>query len=138
MLMEELKRAIQPGDKFIMKCDIFSRKKRIHDDVICAVEVIKAYPNGWYILKAIEEYEEAIRCKKKKKVISDIKKHRFEHEIHVSLGALIADGNLGAILSSYELSDVLKSKTLRELFEDKVLGERIIKDKLVGRRICLR
>ena len=136
--IDELKKAIQPGDKFVMKCKIFSHKKRCLDECICTVEVIKAYPCGWYILKVIEEYEEIVRYKKKRKVISDIKTHKFEHEIQATIGALLADSSLGGILSSYELRDVLETKTLRELLEDKELGKRIIEDGLKGRRICLR
>lgn len=115
---EEIHKAIQPGDTFMMKCELFAKENAIPTDVICEVEVKKMYHN-WCELKVIEEREEVVYGKKKKR---SIRTKRVEHDMSATIGQILMDSALGAILCSPALSKVLEKKTLKELLEDKELG----------------
>ena len=119
---EEIHKAIQPGDTFMMKCELFSGENALAIDVICEVEVKKVYHN-WCELKAVEEIEEVVHSKKKKRAIR-IK--RVEHDMSPTIGQILMDSTLGAILCSPSLSKVLEKKTLKELLEDKDLGRKLL------------
>lgn len=119
---KEIHEAIQPGDTFMMKCELFSGENALAIDVICEVEVKKVYHN-WCEIKAIEERKEVVRDKKKKKAIR-IK--IVEHDMSATIGQILMDSTLGAILCSPSLSKVLEKKTLKELLEDKELGRKLL------------
>nr|DAN69874.1 MAG TPA: hypothetical protein [Caudoviricetes sp.] len=119
---EEIHEAIQPGDKFMMKCELFSGENALATDVIWEVEVKKVYHN-WCELKIIEEREEAAHGKKKKKAVR-IK--RIERSMSATIGQILTDSTLGAILCNPSLSRVLEKKTLKELLEDKELGRKLL------------
>ena len=119
---KEIHQAIQPGDTFMMKCELFSGENALATDVICEVEVKKVYHN-WCELKVIEEREEVAHGKKKKKAVR-IK--RIERSMSATIGQILTDSTLGAILCSPSLSKVLEKKTLKELLEDKELGRKLL------------
>ena len=119
---EEIHKAIQPGDTFMMKCELFMKENAVPTDVICEVEVKKVYHN-WCELKAIEEREEVIHGKKKKR---SIRTKRVEHDMSATIGQILTDSTLGVILSSPALSKMLETKTLKELLEDKELGRKLL------------
>lgn len=119
---EEIHKAIQPGDTFMMKCELFAKENAIPTDVICEVEVKKMYHN-WCELKVIEEREEVVYGKKKKR---SIRTKRVEHDMSATIGQILMDSALGAILCSPALSKVLEKKTLKELLEDKELGRNLL------------
>lgn len=119
---EEIHKAIQPGDTFMMKCELFMKENAVPTDVICEVEVKKVYHN-WCELKVIEEREEVVHGKKKKRAI---KIKRVEHDMSATIGQILNDSTLGAILCSPSLSKVLEKKTLKELLEDKELGRKLL------------
>lgn len=119
---KEIHQAIQPGDTFMMKCELFSGESAIPTDVICEVTVKKKYHN-WCELKVIEEKEEVVYGKKKKRAIR-IK--RVEHDISATIGQILMDSALGAILCNPVLGKVLEKKTLKELLEDKDLGRKLL------------
>lgn len=119
---KEIHKAIQPGDKFMMKCELFIKENAVPTDVICEVEVKKVYHN-WCELKVIEEKEEVVYSKKKKKAIR-IK--RVEYDISPTIGQILMDSTLGAILCSPALGKALEKKTLKELLEDKELGRKLL------------
>ncbi len=119
---EEIHKAIQPGDTFMMKCELFIKENAVPTDVICEVEVKKVYHN-WCELKAIEEREEVVHGKKKKKTIR-IK--IVEHDMPATIGQILTDSTLGAILCNPVLGKVLEKKTLKELLEDKDLGRKLL------------
>ena len=119
---EEIHKAIQPGDTFMMKCKLFAKENAIPTDVICEVEVKKMYHN-WCELKVIEEREEVVYGKKKKR---SIRTKRVEHDMSATIGQILMDSALGAILCSPALSKVLEKKTLKELLEDKELGRNLL------------
>ena len=91
-------------------------------DVICEVEVKKVYRN-WCELKVIEEREEVVHGKKKKKVIR-IK--RVEHDMSATIGQMLTDSALGMVLSSPALSKILETKSLKEVLEDRELGRKLL------------
>ena len=119
---EEIHKAIQPGDTFMMKCELFAKENAVPTDVICEVEVKKMYHN-WCELKVIEEREEVVHAKKKKKAIR-IK--RVEHDMSAKIGQILMDSALGAILCSPALSKALEERSLKELLEDKELGRKLL------------
>ena len=119
---KEIHQAIQPGDTFMMKCELFSGENALATDVICEVEVKKLYHN-WCELKVIEEREEVAHGKKKKKAVR-IK--RIERSMSATIGQILTDSTLGAILCSPALSKALEKKTLKELLEDKELGRKLL------------
>lgn len=119
---KEIHQAIQPGDTFMMKCELFSGENALATDVICEVEVKKVYHN-WCELKVIEEREEVAHGKKKKKAVR-IK--RIERSMSATIGQILTDSTLGAILCSPALSKALEKKTLKELLEDKELGRKLL------------
>lgn len=119
---KEIHEAIQPGDTFMMKCELFSGENALAIDVICEVEIKKVYHN-WCELKAIEEREEVARDKKKKRYVR-IK--RVEHDMSATIGQILTDSALGAILCSPALGKALEKKTLKELLEDKDLGRKLL------------
>ena len=119
---EEIHKAIQPGDTFMMKCELFAKENAVPTDVIFEVEVKKMYHN-WCELKVIEEREEAVYGKKKKR---SVRIKRVEHDMSATIGQILMDSTLGAILCSPSLSKVLEKKTLKELLEDRELGKRLL------------
>lgn len=119
---KEIHEAIQPGDGFMMKCELFSGENALAIDVICEVTVKKKYHN-WCELKVIEEKEEVVYSKKKKRAIR-IK--RIERTMSATIGQILTDSTLGVILSSPALSKMLETKTLKELLEDKELGRKLL------------
>ena len=119
---KEIHEAIQPGDGFMMKCELFSGENALAIDVICEVTVKKKYHN-WCELKIIEEKEEVVYSKKKKRTIR-IK--RIERTMSATIGQILTDSALGVILCSPSLSKVLEKKTLKELLEDKELGRKLL------------
>ena len=119
---EEIHKAIQPGDTFMMKCELFAKENAVPTDVICEVEVKKMYHN-WCELKVIEEREEVVHGKKKKKAIR-IK--RVEYDMSATIGQILMDSALGEILCSPALSKALEERSLKELLEDKELGRKLL------------
>lgn len=119
---KEIHEAIKPGDTFMMKCELFSGENALATDVICEIEVKKVYHN-WCELKAIEEREEMVYGKKKKR---SIRIKRVEHDMSATIGQILTDSTLGAILCSPSLSKVLEKKTLKELLKDKDLGRKLL------------
>ena len=119
---KEIHEAIQPGDKFMMKCELFAKEYALPTDVICEVEVKKVYRN-WCELKAIEEREEVVYGKKKKR---SVRIKRIEHDMSPTIGQILTDSTLGVILCSPALGKVLEKKTLKELLEDKDLGRKLL------------
>lgn len=119
---EEIHKAIQPGDTFMMKCELFMKENAVPTDVTCEVEVKKVYHN-WCELKAIEEQEEVVRDKKKKR---SIRTKRVEHDMSATIGQILTDSALGVILCNPALGRVLEKKTLKELLEDKELGRKLL------------
>lgn len=119
---EEINKAMQPGDTFMMKCELFSGENALAIDVICEVEVRKVYHN-WCELKVIEERKEVVRDKKKKKAVR-IK--RVEHDMSATIGQILTDSTLGVILCNPALNKALEKKTLKELLEDKELGGELL------------
>ena len=119
---EEIHKAIQPGDKFMMKCELFIKENAVTTDVICEVEVKKVYHN-WYELKVIEERKEVVRDKKKKK---SVRNKRIERSMSATIGQILTDSTLGAILCNPALGKVLEKKSLKELLEDKELGRTLL------------
>lgn len=119
---EEIHKAIQPGDTFMIKCELLGGESAIPTDVICEVEVKKMYHN-WCELKVVEEREEVVYGKKKKRAVR-IK--RVEHNMSATIGQILTDSTLGAILCNPSLSKVLEKKTLKELLEDKDLGRKLL------------
>ena len=119
---KEIHEAIQPGDKFMMKCELFIKENAVPTDVICEVEVKKVYHN-WCELKVIEEKEEVVYGKKKKK---SIRIKRVENDMSATMGQILMDSALGAILCSPALSIALEKRSLKELLEDKELGKKLL------------
>lgn len=120
---EEIHNAIQSGDTFMMKCELFAKENAVPTDVICEVTVKKKYHN-WCELKVVEEREEVVYGKKKKK---SIRVKRIERSMSATIGQILMDSSLGAILCSPSLSKALeKKKTLKELLEDKELGRKLL------------
>lgn len=119
---KEIHKAIQPGDTFMMKCELFIKENAVPTDVICEVEIKKVYHN-WCELKVVEEREEVVYGKKKKRAIR-IK--RVEHDMSATIGQILMDSALGAILCSPALSKALEKKTLKDLLEDKELGRNLL------------
>ena len=119
---KEIHEAIQPGDTFMMKCELLGGESAIPTDVICEVTVKKMYHN-WCELKVVEEREEVVYGKKKKK---SIRIKRVEHDMSATIGQILMDSTLGAILCSPALSKALEKKTLKELLEDKELGRKLL------------
>lgn len=119
---KEIHKAIQPGDTFMMKCELFAKENAVPTDVICEVEVKKMYHN-WCELKVIEEREEVVYGKKKKR---SIRIKRVEHDMSATIGQILMDSTLGAILCSAALSKALEKRSLKELLEDKELGRNLL------------
>lgn len=119
---KEIHKAIQPGDTFMMKCELFIKENAVPTDVICDVTVKKKYRN-WCELKAIEEREEIVYGKKKKR---SVRIKRVEHDMSATIGQILTDSTLGVILCSPSLSKALEKKTLKELLEDKELGKKLL------------
>lgn len=119
---EEIHNAIQSGDTFMMKCELLGGESAIPTDVICEVTVKKKYHN-WCELKVVEEREEVVYGKKKKK---SIRVKRIERSMSATIGQILMDSSLGAILCSPSLSKALEKKTLKELLEDKELGRKLL------------
>lgn len=119
---KEIHEAIQPGDGFMMKCELSSGENALAIDVICEVTVKKKYRN-WCELKAIEEREEIVYGKKKKR---SIRIKIVEHDMSPTIGQILMDSSLGVILCSPALGKVLEKKTLKELLEDKELGRKLL------------
>ena len=119
---EEIHKAIQPGDTFMMKCELFAKENAVPTDVICEVTVKKKYHN-WCELKVIEEREEVVYGKKKKR---SIRIKRVEHDMSATIGQILMDSALGAILCSPALSKALEKRSLKELLEDKELGRNLL------------
>lgn len=117
---EEIHKAIQPGDTFMMKCELFAKENAVPTDVICEVEVKKMYHN-WCELKVIEEREEVVHGKKKA-----IRIKRVEHDMSATIGQVLMDSALGEILCSPALSKALEERSLKELLEDKELGRKLL------------
>ena len=119
---KEIHEVIQPGDTFMMKCELFSGENALAIDVICEVEVKKVYHN-WCELKVIEERKEVVRDKKKKR---SVRIKRVEHDMSPTIGQILTDSTLGVILCNPALGKVLEKKTLKELLEDKDLGRKLL------------
>lgn len=119
---KEILEAIQPGDKFMMKCELFIKENAIPVIKICEVEVKKVYHN-WCELKVIEEREEVVHGKKKKR---PIRTKRVEHVMSATIGQILMDSALGVILCSPALSKALEERSLKELLEDKELGRKLL------------
>lgn len=119
---KEIHEAIQPGDTFMMKCELFAKENAVPTDVICEVIVKKKYHN-WCELKVIEEREEVVYSKKKKR---SVRIKRVEHDVSPTIGQILMDSALGAILCSPALSKALEKKTLKDLLEDKELGRKLL------------
>lgn len=119
---KEIHQAIQPGDKFMMKCELLNGENAIAIDVICEVEVKKVYHN-WCELRVVEERKEVVRDKKKKKAVR-IK--IVEHDMSATIGQILTDSTLGAILCNPALNKALEKKTLKELLEDKDMGRKLL------------
>ena len=119
---KEIHNAIQSGDTFMMKCELFAKENAVPTDVICEVTVKKKYHN-WCELKVVEEREEVVYGKKKKK---SIRVKRIERSMSATIGQILMDSSLGAILCSPSLSKALEKKTLKELLEDKELGRKLL------------
>ena len=119
---EEIHNAIQSGDTFMMKCELFAKENAVPTDVICEVTVKKKYHN-WCELKVVEEREEVVYGKKKKK---SIRVKRIERSMSPTIGQILMDSSLGAILCSPSLSKALEKKTIKELLEDKDLGRKLL------------
>lgn len=117
---KEIHEAIQSGDTFMMKCELFSGENALSIDVICEATIEKKYRN-WCELKAIEEREEVIHGKKRY-----VRTKKVEHSMSATIGQILKDSTLGAILSNPALSKVLEKKTLKELLEDKELGRKLL------------
>ena len=103
---KEIHEAIQPGDTFMMKCELLGGESAIPTDVICEVTVKKKYHN-WCELKVIEEREEVVHGKKKKR---PIRTKRVEHDMSATIGQILMDSTLGVILCSPALSKALEKK----------------------------
>ena len=119
---KEIHKAIQPGDTFMMKCELFTKENAVPTDVICEVEIKKVYHN-WCEFQVVEEREEVVYGKKKKRAIR-IK--RIERTMSATIGQILTDSTLGVILCSPSLSKALEKKTLKELLEDKELGRKLL------------
>ena len=119
---EEIHQAIQPGDTFLMKCELFIKENAIPVIKTCEVEVKKVYHN-WCELKVVEEREEVVYGKKKKR---SIRTKRVEHDTSATIGQILMDSALGAILCSPALSKALEKRSLKELLEDKELGRNLL------------
>ena len=119
---KEIHEAIQPGDTFLMKCELFIKENAIPVIKICEATVEKKYRN-WCKLKVVEEREEVVYGKKKKR---SIRTKRVEHVMSATIGQILMDSALGAILCSPALSKALEKKTLKELLEDKDLGRKLL------------
>ena len=119
---KEILEAIQPGDKFMMKCELFIKENAIPVIKICEVEVKKVY-HIWCELKVIEEREEVVHGKKKKR---PIRTKRVEHVMSATIGQILMDSALGVILCSPALSKALEERSLKELLEDKELGRKLL------------
>ena len=119
---EEIHKAIQPGDTFMMKCELFIKENAVPTDVVCEVRVEKKYCN-WCEIKAIEERKEVVRDKKKKR---SVRIKRVEHDMSPTIGQILTNSTLGVILCSPALGKVLEKKTLKELLEDKDLGRKLL------------
>ena len=119
---KEIHQAIQPGDTFMMKCELFSGENALATDVICEVEVKKVYHN-WCELEVVEEREEVIYGKEKKRAI---RVKRVEHDMSATIGQILMDSTLGVILCSPALSIALGKRSLKELLEDKELGRKLL------------
>ena len=119
---KEIHEAIQPGDKFMMKCELFIKENAIPVIKICEATVEKKYRN-WCKLKVVEEREEIIHGRKNKKTI---KIKRVERSMSATIGQILTDSTLGVVLSSPALSRILETKTLKEVLEDKELGRELI------------
>ena len=119
---EEIHNAIQSGDTFMMKCELFAKENAIPVIKICEATVEKKYRN-WCKLKVVEEREEIIHGRKNKKTI---KIKRVERSMSATIGQILTDSTLEAILCNPSLSRVLEKKTLKELLEDKELGRKLL------------
>ena len=119
---KEIQEVIQPGDKFMMKCELFIKENAVPTDVICEVEVKKVYHN-WCELRVVEERKEVVRDKKKKR---SVRIKRVEHDMSPTIGQILTDSTLGVILCNPALGKVLEKKTLKELLEDKDLGRKLL------------
>lgn len=119
---EEIHQAIQPGDKFMMKCELFIKENAIPVIKICEATVEKKHRN-WCEVKVVEEREEVAQNKKKKKAV---RVKRIERSMSFTIGQILTDSTLGVILSSPALSKMLETKTLKELLEDKKLGREFL------------
>ena len=119
---KEILEAIQPGDKFMMKCELFIKENAIPVIKICEVEVKKVYHN-WCELKVIEEREEVVHGKKKKR---PSRTKRVAHVMSATIGQILMDSALGVILCSPALSKALEERSLKELLEDKELGRKLL------------
>lgn len=119
---KEIHGAIQPGDTFMMKCELFIKENAVPVIKTCEVTVKKKYHN-WCELKVAEECEEIIHGRKNKKTVR-IK--RVEKSMSATIGQILTDSTLGVVLSSPALSRILETKTLKELLEDKKLGREFL------------
>ena len=119
---KEIHEAIQPGDTFLMKCELFIKENAIPVIKICEATVEKKYRN-WCKLKVVEEREEVVYGKKKKR---SIRTKRVEHDMSATIGQILMDSTLGAILCSAALSKALEKRSLKELLEDKELGRNLL------------
>ena len=119
---KEIHEAIQPGDTFLMKCELFIKENAIPVIKICEATVEKKYRN-WCKLKVVEEREEVVYGKKKKR---SIRIKRVEHDMSATIGQILMDSTLGAILCSAALSKALEKRSLKELLEDKELGRNLL------------
>lgn len=119
---KEIHEAIQPGDTFMMKCELLGGESAIPTDVICEVTIKKKYHN-WCELTVVEEREEVVYGKKKKR---SIRTKRVEHDMSATIGQILMDSALGVILCSPALSKALEERSLKELLEDKELGRKLL------------
>lgn len=129
---KEIHEAIQPGDTFMMECEILDEERAIYVSAVCQAVVEKKYRN-WFELKVIEEREEVVRSKKRRIVIT----RKLVHNCSATLGKILSDSAIGGIFSSADLSKALEKRSLKDLFEDKKLGKRVIEDVKLKRRISL-
>lgn len=128
----EICQAIKEGDSFMINYDAFDMDRTIYVKSICQAVVKKKHGN-WFDLEIIEEKEEVIQVKKKRKVV----KKKIIHKASYTIGQIISDSTIGIILSNTDLSKALEKRSLKDLFEDKDLGRQILTAMKKDRRTCL-
>jgi len=128
----EICQAIKEGDNFMINYDAFDMDRTIYVKSICQA-VVKKKHGSWFDLEIIEEKEEVMQVKKKRKTV----KKKIIHKASYTIGQIISDSTIGIILSNTDLSKALEKRSLKDLFEDKELGRQILTAMKKDRRTCL-